>query len=368
MTVEKFQQKRAIVVLGPGRSGTSLLMRILEALGMTLSSSLVKGSVANPEGHFEDKDIMDIHIRLFREIGGHPTMPLPEDWLKHQAIPVVRKTLAEVARNQTDAAPNIWGFKDPRTSAFLPLWFRIFNLEKIIPVFILAIRNPKATIASFVKQYNDSSELAELLWLTRTMDALHHTGGDCFIVHYEDWFSHPMEVSRSLLQYTALDEFCHAENDIEARMQGLVKSNLNRAIYEADDEVRNPYVKILYDALKHCRGSEFDRAELMAVVKECRQAMEGFKGWYMQVHRERAQVAAFKNKLQNKQGQLDAAKEKITTLQTRLQKAERQASRLPSIEAELETATATRTLMREELLRAESQLELIKDLVWGSSQ
>jgi hypothetical protein len=276
------QSNKVIIVLSPGRSGTSLLMQALGALGMSMSENMVPGNFSNPDGHFEDKDIMELHIRLFFEIGGHPSMPLPEGWLNLSSIQPIKRQLTGIFKEQILNSSSIWGFKDPRTNAFLPLWFRIMNSEKITPLFIFAARKPETTIASFIKQYNDSPYQAELAWLTRTTDAFHHTAADCLIVHYEDWFTRPKELALDLLRHTGLDHYF--TGNIEEALQDVIKPNLNRAVYE-DYEVQNEYVIKLCAVLKDCRGNDFDRARLMSVVKECRKAMDGFKGWYMDAYK-----------------------------------------------------------------------------------
>ena len=48
---------RAVVVLGPGRSGTSALTRAVATLGVDLGSNLKQGTSKNARGFFEDLDI-----------------------------------------------------------------------------------------------------------------------------------------------------------------------------------------------------------------------------------------------------------------------------------------------------------------------
>ncbi|NET43895.1 sulfotransferase family protein [Okeania sp. SIO2B3] len=326
--MQETKTKRVIVVLGSGRSGTSLLMQVLESIGMSVSENLIPANVSNPEGLFEDADIVNIHRNLLRELGTHAYLPLPEEWMNTNSVNEARFKLSRILSQRFDSATNIWGFKDTLTNAFLPLWFRLFNPLKVKPIFILAMRNPSPIVLSFSRQYNESEHISELAWLTRTIDALHHSGADCFIVHYEDWFSEPTKIAEEILSYTGLDQYF--TGDVKEVLGQVIKPNLNRSVHE-DYQIQNQYVLKLYDVLKDCRGADFDRTSLMAVVKECRQAMDGFKGWYLIAQENIARVA-------NLREQLQTAKEKqaeIPKLQKRIGELERENQRLSEMEKEI---------------------------------
>jgi len=276
------QTKRVIVVLSPGRCGTSLLMKALGAMGMVLSENIIHGSVTNPEGFFEDADIVETQKKLLAELDALPTLPLPDGWLEASATRNAKTELLSILEKRVSSSLSIWGFKDPRTASFLPLWYRVFNALSIVPVFLFAIRNPTSVAASLKVQINRDEALSELQWLVRTVDSLHFTGADCFIVHYEDWFSRPVLLAQELLDYTGLSH--DFDGNIEDLLKGVIKSNLKRCGYEGH-KVKNEYVSKLYDALSQCRGADFDHHQLMSVVYECRKAMDGFKGWYQEAHK-----------------------------------------------------------------------------------
>jgi hypothetical protein len=273
---------KVIVVLSPGRSGTSLLMKALGAMGMSLSENMIPGSVGNPEGFFEDAEIVEVHKELLQNLNTHPVLPLPVDWLESEPTKRARSKLRKILENRLQESSAIWGFKDPRTASFLPLWNRILNSPGTVPVFILAVRDPAMVAASLKRQINREEVITELQWLQRTTDALYHTATDCYIVHFEDWFTRPFELARGILEYTGLNQYFN--NDIEYALKGFIKPNLNRAIYD-DYKVQNEYVIKLYEVLKGCREANFDRENLIAVVKESRKAINGFKGWYLEAQK-----------------------------------------------------------------------------------
>jgi hypothetical protein len=272
--------KKLIVVLGAGRSGTSLVMRALSNFGMTVSSEMTLSSVQNPTGTYEDSQIFKVHSDILENFKTNQYLPLPENWLDNKVIRESIKKLSSIIANEVDNAQTIWGFKDPRTALFLPMWNKIFNKAKVVPIYILAVRDPISVVNSLKLQYSYKEEVSELFWLHKNCEALFCTGANCFIVHYEEWFSHANEIIAKLLNYTGLNVYCKDIN-IDESLKEVINPNLNRSIY-GDYEIRNEYVLKLYDVLRTCRGSDFHKSTLMQIVEECRRVMDGFKGWLIQ--------------------------------------------------------------------------------------
>ena len=308
--------RRLVIVLGSGRSGTSLLMQILVCMGLEVSNNLIPANVSNPEGFFEDVNIKEIQTELYSCLNVSSVMlPLPENWLSSECAIKAKSNLNQVLQGLLNEHSGTLGIKDPRIATFLNLWTRLFNPMRIVPSYILAVREPQSVISSFIRQYNDQGHIAELVWLLRTLEAIENTAADCFIAHYEDWFDKPLPLAQSLMNFTGLDKYF--QGDLSEMLKQKVKPNLNRASKD-DYEIQNPYVIKLYSALQQCHGADFDRDRLMAVVKECRQAMEGFKGWYQLAHQAN-------KKLADTQGRLEKAiteSAKVKTLEARIRELE----------------------------------------------
>ncbi len=272
------QTKDVVVVLSAGRSGTSLLMNVMNRLGMELSEEMIPGRYGNPDGYFEDSEIVQIHQNLIKDISAKANLPLPDNWLLNEKVKSAVPKLKTILKDRLQKCNGTWGFKDPRTSVLLPLWLRVFNSAVVNPIFVLAIRHPAAMVVSMRRIVDNDDTVTELQWLHRTCEALYNTSGDCYIVHYEDWFRRGEEIAGELLNYTGLEN-SFGEKDISDALRGLIKDNLNRSVYE-DYDIQNKYVAMLYESLQNCRGKDFDRSKLMETVKECRNAIHGFKGWY----------------------------------------------------------------------------------------
>ncbi len=265
-----------VMIIGAGRTGSSMLTRILIALGMSGSSNHVSAVEHNPEGVFEDNDIVNIHKNILSTIGVHAYGVVPDDFLCIDGVAQFIPKIKKIIKEKTINPEYIWGFKDPRSASLLPLWSRVFNPLKIAPKYVVTLRNPAAVVTSMHRQFNDDVGIAELVWLVRTCDALYYSGGNCFIVHYEDWFTDKAnKLALNLSLFIGLE---YDENKIQSLLDGIVKKSLNRSSYE-NYEILNPYVEKLYTVLKQCSGDDFDHEKLMKVVIECRQAIKSFTPW-----------------------------------------------------------------------------------------
>jgi hypothetical protein len=240
-------------------------MQVLAGLGMGVSEELIQARQENPQGFFEDALIVRLQADLLRALGAWPYHPLPADWLERPATATAREALREVlGRRLAAGAP--WGFKDPRTAAFLPLWQGLFAELGVAPRYVLALREPGSVIRSFERAYGTPPAVAEAVWLQRVCDALWHTRGACHIVHYEDWFRRPRQVVAALASHVGLP--CR-EQDVADLMGAIIKPELDRAGGRAY-VMENPAARRLHGALQHCRGSDFDRQALLDRVARCR--------------------------------------------------------------------------------------------------
>ena len=308
--------RRAVVVFGSGRSGTSLLMQVLAKLGMRLSKELLGPHYENQDGFFEDVQIIELHKGLLSEIGSMPLLPLPDGWIDSPAvIPYRNKIKAVVEENVFQSGNSTWCVKDPRLSSLLPLWIPIFKSLWIVPHFILTVRRPEDVVVSLTKQAKISPELAELVWLHRTCDALVNSSSNCFIVHYEDWFIEPIGIARDLVLHLHLDSSINI-NLVET-LGDVIKRPLNRASL-VEYHVSNPLVTKLYVALMKCRGIEFDRSELMLTVKECVKGMNCYKGWHQLANESNKKHFDTKIRLENSMAEI----KKLKLLESRIRQLE----------------------------------------------
>lgn len=275
--INEFSNKNIAIIAGPGRSGTSLLMEILGHFGLTLSDELKAQNKGNMRGFFEDKNILAVHKHLFKELSYSPKLPLPEDWQDHEVTKqACRKISNIISRELGKPGTQTWAVKDPRIALLIPLWNQITSELNVTPKYILAIRNPRSFIESLKMQSKLAQQLSEVMWLERTTGMLLSLNSDCYIQHYEDWFSSTGETLVDLLLYLGIPAPSTA--DSASRLSQIIQPTLNRAQYN-DIIIENYWINALYDELQQCRGYGFQSQKLLNIAKGYKENAKSFVGW-----------------------------------------------------------------------------------------
>jgi hypothetical protein len=181
MNAERDGVRRLVLVVGIGRSGTSLLSGILARLGFRVPQPEVRMNDTNPRGFGEPRWVVDFHSRLMR--GRRVTVfdSRPRAW----------ETMDKVARDdavfdelrswlavQSTGADNVV-IKDPRIGWFLPVWLRAADDLGLETSFVTMLRRPPEVVASARRWYgawqNDASRAAA--WLNITLETERATRG-----------------------------------------------------------------------------------------------------------------------------------------------------------------------------------------------
>lgn len=136
-----------LLLTGMHRSGTSLLAQVALRAGIDMGARLMEGSKGNRRGHFEDLEFVHFHER-FLESRGVGSLAPPADWSPRPTTAEEAEARELVARR---ASRPLWGFKDPRTSLFLPFW------EPLLPDprFVLLYRHPVEVAMSLLRRGQD---------------------------------------------------------------------------------------------------------------------------------------------------------------------------------------------------------------------
>ncbi len=105
------------ILSGFHRSGTSLTAQYLHRAGLNLGDNLIGANPSNPDGHFEDQDIVSLHKDIL--LANHREWYTPGPDLSAGANGFQARAKAVVNQFPTDQS---LGFKDPRSSLLLPWW------------------------------------------------------------------------------------------------------------------------------------------------------------------------------------------------------------------------------------------------------
>ena len=150
----KAESGKNCIILGAGRSGTSLLAGTLYSAGYYMGKELLPANRDNPKGFFEAREINAINEILLSEVTEpSPTSntdPIRWGWRWLAEIPVGAHIPCNgaVVRRIKDVTGNTpFCFKDPRFCYTLPVW-RPYISDC---VFLCVFRDPATTANSIVK-------------------------------------------------------------------------------------------------------------------------------------------------------------------------------------------------------------------------
>lgn len=145
------EKQRAIVVLGPGRCGTSTLARGLISLGVVFGDRLKPAMRKNPRGFFEDLDLLDINYRAHTALklrrNGSSIRWIPDDAWQDARLEELREEAKQLIRRRFGAHP-IWGFKVGGVMRILPFWQSVLAALDQEITYVLAIRHPASVARS----------------------------------------------------------------------------------------------------------------------------------------------------------------------------------------------------------------------------
>ncbi len=139
--------KPFFIVAGAGRSGTSAVARVLHESGVSMGREMAAASEVNPEGFYEDLDIVALNERILTDLGmNNPWRP--ERWPSREAVrnagAAYRDEMSALARDGVD------GWKDPRFAITLEAWLPALGSK---PKVIVSLRSPQAYANSATRIY-----------------------------------------------------------------------------------------------------------------------------------------------------------------------------------------------------------------------
>lgn len=197
-----------VCVLGFGRSGTSLTMRLLNLLGVDVGPEadlLPAQDADNPRGYWEPQWMIDLNDEILATLGTVWQRPFNVEpgWERRPELDLLRKRARELIDGKFGSSP-LWGWKDPRTVLTLPFW------EELVPDvrYVLCLRNPADVISSFQRRPEANLPIQTWgdLWMEYTARALRETRDRRrLLVFYEDFFSNGTEQIARIASFLGRD-------------------------------------------------------------------------------------------------------------------------------------------------------------------
>lgn len=179
--------KRLVLVVGVGRSGTSLLAGVLGQLGFHIPQPEVSADETNPKGFGEPRWVVDFHSRLMRRLRVIVFDARPVAFEKTAAVTDDEELRTWLAGELAQADDVV--VKDPRLGWFLGLWQRCCDQLGARTSQITMLRHPAEILTSARRNYGDwqSDASRAAAWLNVMLETERMTRGARRVyIRYED--------------------------------------------------------------------------------------------------------------------------------------------------------------------------------------
>jgi hypothetical protein len=185
------KDQQLVLVLGVGRSGTSLITGILGQVGFHVPQPEIQADDTNPRGFGEPEWVVKFHTRLMEQLRLTVFDARPRAWEIAGGVtgdPAIRAELRDWLETQLGAAGAVI-IKDPRIGWFLPLWTGCSVELGVPPSCLVTLRHPAEILASARSWYGrwqtDASRAAA--WLNVMLETERATRSKPRVfVRYED--------------------------------------------------------------------------------------------------------------------------------------------------------------------------------------
>lgn len=262
-----------LLVIGVGRSGTSIATQLGSTLGLRPpnEADLMPGNYANPTGYWESTSLAAFNDELLARWGSTWWTPPPV---------VISARIEELSGGELWRAQHLfrmafgcdpgWIWKDPRLTVLLPFWERAIGINPIL----VPSRDPLAVAHSIAVRDGLQVEQSLAIWECHTrllLRALH--GRRALITNYDGLRSNPQSW-RETLRLFCMEAGLAVTPPTEPAEPMLIQSKNARASCAL-----NPWQQSLADFVRGLEGShsEFPDVTLPDPSPDLDQILSGIK-------------------------------------------------------------------------------------------
>jgi GT2 family glycosyltransferase len=262
-------KRRAVIVAGMHRSGTSAIARLLMLLGASPPENIMPARPGNEAGHWEPERVVQLNDELLFSAGlaWDDVEPFPSSWYRSAHAPDFRQRAIDLLGSEYGDS-FLFVLKDPRICRIVPFWRSVLQAMQVEPAFVIPIRNPLEVAASLKARDGLSPSTGLLLWLRHVLDAEHQTRGERRVtLSYEDLLRDWRAVAQTIAESLATPRPDVAHRTEEEIEQFLSDEHRHHAFTPADLAAREEvvdWVKRAYSVFLQAAesGSEPDAGAL----------------------------------------------------------------------------------------------------------
>jgi len=189
--------RRAIVVLGMHRSGTSAVTRLLALAGGAPPREVMPPTADNPQGYWESPKIARFNNRLLESAGTrwNDDATIAPAWFSSAARREDLALATDILAEEFPATDRLV-VKDPRICRLLPFWLEVFAAAGIEPYGLVVAREPlevarslaaRAAVPDFRLAAIQATSRGLLLWLRYVLDSERQSRGmPRLVVRYDE--------------------------------------------------------------------------------------------------------------------------------------------------------------------------------------
>ena len=256
-------RRKAIVILGMHRSGTSALTGALAEMGCVMPEHLMAAKDANPKGFFESDAITGLNDQLLASAGRSwdSFEGMPGGWAASPDAERFARLAVETIRAEFGHA-ELFAMKDPRVCRLVPFWDAALREAGCSPLYVCTHRHPIDVASSMGFRGGYATDYALLLWLRHQLEAeAGSRGRPRVFVSYEqllaDW-------AASITKIGAVLNVAWPLTLDEARpgIEGFLSNALRNFAARSGEDARMPaWVADVYETLERWAALGEDAAD-----------------------------------------------------------------------------------------------------------
>jgi glycosyltransferase involved in cell wall biosynthesis/SAM-dependent methyltransferase len=228
-----------VMVLGMHRSGTSVVARLLNMMGMYFApeGQALPPTADNPKGYWERNDVVLLNEGILANLGC--------TWERVSKFDLanISNDLHKEFNNQAGNiiynldANRPWMLKDPRLCLTLPLWRELLE----VPVCILVYRSPIQIAQSMQNRDKFAINFGLALWEFYTLHALKASQDlPRILVCYQDLITKPVETTAKLYEQLQQFDITGIRHPSDKEIRAFIDTQLFRAT--AGEDLQHAYI------------------------------------------------------------------------------------------------------------------------------